>query len=101
MSHDEKKKTSHRCYCIYIYIEFFVLGSYQRGHSVLATQRPHSFQLFIVAESGSMMADKSESRYERLPPPAWDPDTKSYDDWRFKINIWQKACTRAKLNQRV
>ena len=43
------------------------------------------------------MSEKNESKHERLPPPAWDPDTKSYDDWRFQVELWMKACTKAKL----
>ena len=43
------------------------------------------------------MADKSESKHERLPPPTWDPDMKTYDDWRFQVELSVKACAKAKL----
>lgn len=36
-------------------------------------------------------------KYERLPPPIWDPELKTYEDWRFQVELWNKACDRAKV----
>ena len=32
-----------------------------------------------------------------LPPPGWNPDVEKYVDWRFKVELWEKACIMAKL----
>ena len=38
-----------------------------------------------------------KDKHERLPPPTWDPEGTAYEDWRFQVGIWKKACERAKL----
>ena len=47
------------------------------------------------------MASKEEKRREyreeKLRPPGWDPERENYNDWRFLVDMWMKACDRAKL----
>ena len=38
-----------------------------------------------------------KDKHDRLPPPTWDPEATSYEDWRFQVGIWKNACARAKL----
>ena len=53
--------------------------------------------LLVFKTPSTNMSEKNESKHDRLPPPVWDPDTKSYDDWRFQVELWMKACIKAKL----
>ena len=40
----------------------------------------------------------SETKREvKLPPPVWNPDNKSYGDFRFQVTLWDKACERANI----
>ena len=41
------------------------------------------------------MADACKK--DRLPPPEWNPETKRYEDWRFQVQLWNRACEIAKL----
>ena len=47
------------------------------------------------------MASKEEKRREyhedKVRPPGWDPERENYNDWRFLVDVWIKACDRAKL----
>ena len=40
---------------------------------------------------------RREYREEKLRPPGWDPERENYNDWRFLVYMWMKACDRAKL----
>ena len=43
------------------------------------------------------MADACKK--DRLPPPDWNPDSKTYHDWRFQVNLWNQACEMAKVKK--
>ena len=47
------------------------------------------------------MASKEEKRREyreeKLRPPGWDPERLNSSNWRFLVDMWMKACDRAKL----
>ena len=43
------------------------------------------------------MADACKK--DRLPPPEWNPESKSYEDWRFQVNLWNQACDMAKIKK--
>ena len=47
------------------------------------------------------MSDKQSYREERLKPPVWDPEKQNYNEWKFLVELWDKACTRAKLSKAV
>ena len=38
-----------------------------------------------------------ESSEEKLRPQRWDPERENFNDWRFLVDMWMKACDRAKL----
>ena len=40
---------------------------------------------------------RREYREEKLRPPGWDPERENYNGWRFLVDMWMKACDRAKL----
>ena len=42
----------------------------------------------------------TDSRKEvKLPPPVWNPETKSYGDFRFQVTLWEKACEKSKVSK--
>ena len=43
------------------------------------------------------MADACKK--DRLPPPDWNPEFKSYEDWRFQVSLWNQACTLTKVKK--
>ena len=45
------------------------------------------------------MSDKKAYREERIKPPVWDPEKQNYNDWRFLVELWTKACDRVKLSK--
>ena len=53
----------------------------------------------MVAVSGFEMGDKLAYREERLKPPVWDPEKQNYNEWKFLVQLWDQACTRAKLSK--
>ena len=53
------------------------------------------YSLKLVAESGCKMSYSGKEKI--LQPPGWNPEVEKYLDWRFKVELWEKACIMAKL----
>ena len=46
---------------------------------------------------GSKEEKRRQYRDEKLTPPGWDPEGENYNDWKFLVDMWVKACDRTKL----
>ena len=40
-----------------------------------------------------------ERKEVKLPPPIWNPEVKSYEDFRFQVGLWDKACDKANITK--
>ena len=51
----------------------------------------------ILSQSMASKEEKRREYREGTQTTKWDPERENYNDWRFLVDMWMKACDRAKL----